>query len=55
MSETEILEQYLARLMKTSWGSDDEMRWVIRRTAELLGWPVPDAAKAGTATCRTDK
>ena len=46
MSEVEILDQYLVRLMKTGWGSDDEMRWVIRRTAELLGWPVPEAASA---------
>lgn len=46
MSETEILAQYLERLLKTGWGSDSEMRWVIRRTAELLQWPVPpDAAK----------
>ena len=49
MSETEILDQYLLRLMKTGWGSDNEMRWVIRRTAALLGWPVPEAATA-TAT-----
>ena len=46
MSETAILDQYLLRLLKTGWGSDDEMRWVIRRTAELLGWPVPEAASA---------
>lgn len=48
MSEVAILDQYLVRLMQTKWGSDDEMRWVIRRTAALLEWPVPEAAKAGT-------
>lgn len=44
MSEVEILEQYLVRLMKTGWGSDDEMRWVVRRTADLAAWPVPESA-----------
>lgn len=44
MSETEILDQYLERLLKTGWGSDAEMKWVIRRTAELAGWPVPVTA-----------
>lgn len=46
MSEQEILDQYCVRAMKTGWGSDDEMRWVIRRTAEILGWPVPASALA---------
>jgi len=42
MSECDILHQYLERLLKkTSWGSSDEMRWVIRRAAELLQWPDP--------------
>lgn len=44
MTEVEILDQYLVRLLKTGWGSDAEMRWVIRRAAELAAWPVPDAA-----------
>jgi hypothetical protein len=44
MLEVEILEQYCVRAMKTGWGSDDEMRWVIRRAAALLGWPVPPSA-----------
>lgn len=48
MSETEILDQYLERLLKTGWGSDNEMRWVIRRVAELLGWPVPETARVNT-------
>lgn len=44
MSETAILDQYLERLLKTGWGSDAEMRWVIRRAAELAQWPVPESA-----------
>jgi hypothetical protein len=41
MPEAEILQQYLDRLLKTNWGTEAEMRWVISRTAELLGWPRP--------------
>ena len=44
MTETAILEQYLERLLETGWGSDAEMRWLIRRTAELAHWPAPAAA-----------
>lgn len=50
MSETEILEQYLQRLLDARWHSDAETRWLIRRTAELLGWPAPSSAIAG-ASC----
>jgi len=46
MSEIEILDQYLPRLIETRWTSEAEAKWVIRRTAELLSWPVPYAAKA---------
>jgi len=45
MTETEILDQYLERLLKTGWGSDAEMRWVIRRAAMLAHWPAPPAAQ----------
>jgi hypothetical protein len=45
MSEAAILDQYLERLLKTGWGSDAEMRWVIRRTAILANWPTPPAAQ----------
>lgn len=45
MSESEILDQYCLRLMKTGWGSDDEMKWVIRRAAAQLGWPAPPSAE----------
>lgn len=48
MSEEEILAQYLERLLKTGWGSDAEMHWVIRRTAEFLGWQVPIAVITST-------
>ena len=47
MTETEILDQYLPRLVATNWTSDAEARWVIRRTAELLGWPAPPSASLG--------
>lgn len=45
LSEIEILEQYCTRLLKTGWGSDEELRWVIRRTAAMLEWPVPANAQ----------
>jgi hypothetical protein len=46
MSEVEILEQYCVRSLKMNWGSAAEMRWVSRRVAALLGWPVPPSALA---------
>ncbi len=45
MSELEILDQYLPRLIATRWTSEPEARWVIRRIAEMLDWPVPPAAE----------
>lgn len=47
MTEQDILEQYLLRSMKMNWGSTDEMRWVFRRVASLLGWPAPPSASTG--------
>ena len=47
LSRTEILEQYLTRLLGKGWGSTEEMKWVIRRTATLLGWSAPASANAG--------
>jgi hypothetical protein len=44
MTESDILEQYLPRLIATGWTSEAEARWIIRRMAEMLGWPVPSAA-----------
>jgi hypothetical protein len=37
-SEHEILRQLLERLLDSGWGTDAEMRWTARRTAEKLGW-----------------
>jgi len=45
MSPVDILDQYLSRLIAAGWRSDAEARWVIRRTAALLDWPAPEAAK----------
>lgn len=44
MSEVEILDQYLPRLIATKWTSEAEARWTIRRTAEILSWPAPPGA-----------
>lgn len=49
MTELEILDQYLPRLIATRWTSEAEARWVIRRAATLLGWPVPPAAQEPSA------
>lgn len=45
LSDVEILDQYLPRLIATGWRSEPEVRWVIRRAAAMLNWPVPDAAQ----------
>ncbi|MGI4846016.1 MAG: hypothetical protein ACRYF7_22205 [Janthinobacterium lividum] len=50
MSELEILDQYLPRLIATKWTSEEEARWIIRRAAVMLGWPVPLAAKESTGS-----
>lgn len=44
MSEIDILAQYLPRLIEKKWASPPECRWIIRRTASLLDWPIPEAA-----------
>lgn len=49
MSEIEILDQYLPRLIATRWTSEPEARWVIRRAAAMLGWPKPPAAQKSQA------
>lgn len=43
MPEADILDQYLVRLIETTWVSADEARWVMRETAKMLGWPIPEA------------
>ena len=45
MTELEILDQYLPRLIATRWTTEEEAQWIIRRTAAILGWPVPAAAQ----------
>lgn len=45
LSDVEILDQYLPRLIATRWTTEEEARWIIRRTAAILGWPVPVAAQ----------
>ena len=44
MPEAKILDQYLVRLIETRWVSGDEAMWVIRETAKLLDWPIPEIA-----------
>ncbi len=44
MSESDILDQYLVRLIEAKWLSDDEAKWVMRETAKLLGWPMLETA-----------
>lgn len=44
MPEADILAELLEQLLETDWGSNAEMRWVIRRTAQLLNWPTPSGA-----------
>lgn len=46
LSETQILERLLAQLFGTDWGTQAEMKWVIRRTAAALGWAIPADAMA---------
>lgn len=43
LSETEILNQYLPRLVATKWTTNEEANWIICRAAAILGWPVPNA------------
>jgi hypothetical protein len=42
MLEELILEQYLTRLLGTGWVSAAEGRWIIRRVAIVLNWPMPE-------------
>jgi len=45
MSEVEVLDQYLPRLIATRWTSEAEARFIIRRVAQILAWPVPAAVQ----------
>lgn len=44
MSEESILAQYLPRITAMGWASEDECRWIVRRMAAILGWPIPPVA-----------
>ncbi|WP_147328145.1 hypothetical protein [Duganella sp. BJB476] len=46
LSQKEILKQYLDRLLRTGWGSDVDMKWVIGRTAKQLSWDAPGEVSA---------
>lgn len=41
MSEQEILQQYLVRLIDSKWVTDVEADWVIDEVARQLDWPQP--------------
>lgn len=41
MSQQDILDQYFNRLIIAGWTSNDEAKWIIRRCADILGWPAP--------------
>ena len=41
MTEEEILDQYLVRLLSTQWMNPEDTHWTVKRTAILLDWPVP--------------
>jgi hypothetical protein len=44
LSEAQILERLLAQLLSAGWGTDAEMRWVVRHTAAELAWSIPEDA-----------
>lgn len=41
MTESAILIQYLVRLLKTGWCSEEECVWVMRQAAQIIEWPFP--------------
>jgi hypothetical protein len=41
--EEDILDQYLPRLQKTGWVTEEESIWILRRTATILAWPLPES------------
>lgn len=44
LTEVELLSRYIPQIIATRSASIAETRWVIRRTAAILSWPVPDEA-----------
>jgi hypothetical protein len=47
LSEIKTLELFHARLLQTGEGSEAELRWIVRRAAELLGWSIPENSVVG--------
>lgn len=45
MSEEDILAQYYRRLVSTEWVTPLEGRWVMRRAAALIEWPLPECLR----------
>lgn len=43
MTEEAILAQYVVRMKAAGWGSNEELTWIGRRTAELLNWALPES------------
>lgn len=43
--EQEILDQYFQRLQATNWVSKEEAIWIMRRTANLLAWQIPESLR----------
>lgn len=41
MSKEDILEQYYDRFLLTGWVTNDEGRWVLIRSANIIQWPLP--------------
>lgn len=41
MTEYEIIDQYLERLILTGWMSKEDAYWTLKRTAQILTWAVP--------------
>lgn len=46
MTEVEILDQYLERLLLAGWMSKEDTMWALKRTAQMLNWPVPQKITA---------
>jgi hypothetical protein len=45
MTEEAIIDQYLERIIPMGWMSLEEAYWTMRRTTQLLGWPVSQKIK----------
>jgi len=50
MTEEAIIAQYVVRMKAAGWGSDEELTWIGKRTAALLGWSLPESFKPLTGS-----